>query len=488
MPSASSQTISRSSTSTLGHQWDPLEVLEIHWIGKCIGWAHSKNRECHNSVNRSNRPIFEGIIRELSSQPLDAFNLQPKLRELARHGLCQGVHQPQLWNMVQKWTALINARSIELEAAAQRSRTGTRSTTALATAQPFHVTSSNRSRRSPSVTTLSTMALSAQSEAESLQRSIDALYEQIQPAQRRRDCLLAPGSPRMEPSRSLARVQTDDVPSLRLLSTSSDTSSASSMRNRHSNSSTRTTSPAQSTSSRHSTTSTSSSYPSPPPSPTPGPFRRAQPTTLSSTSIATSQTDSSTPLTRGLNVARQGSASSQATPAAPQPGPSQTSPESIPRCSTTHVRRIPVSDECPICYSDEPLSSHPAADLVWCTSSCGRTVHKSCFEKWAAQCEESYLEATCPICRADWAESCACGGRSTCSTVHVERRPRTMSCPICAEDMSRDDERELQWCKDGCGQNVHRECMDAWGAHCVANASNASCTMCRAEWSSACSC
>lgn len=162
-----------------------------------------------------------------------------------------------------------------------------------------------------------------------------------------------------------------------------------------------------------------------------------------------------------------------------------TAPNNVQGCNSTHARRKTLTDDCPICYIG-PLSSHPASELVWCTSTCGRSVHRSCFDDWQAQRLADGQALYCPVCRADWDKSCACGGRSSCSTVHKQRHATTESCPICKDDMS--DEEELEWCKDGCGHNVHKQCQDAWANQCAESDRGANCTMCRTEWSVECGC
>jgi hypothetical protein len=169
--------------------------------------------------------------------------------------------------------------------------------------------------------------------------------------------------------------------------------------------------------------------------------------------------------------------------ATPPPGPA--SPTT--RCTRSHARRRSLGDECPICYEGEPLSALPASALTWCTSSCGRAVHTTCFTAWAEQSVLSGWKLNCPVCRADWTESCACGGRSNCDAVHVARKGMEVPCPVCKEDMKGSGEG-TSWCKDGCGQSVHKECMDTWKAYCLTNRNAVSCTMCRAVWTSECEC
>lgn len=73
-------------------------------------------------------------------------------------------------------------------------------------------------------------------------------------------------------------------------------------------------------------------------------------------------------------------------------------------CTRTHVRRRDPDDACAIC-----MDSIGASDqLVWCRSSCGRSVHKLCFEAWEAECVENGRTATCVHCRAAWSPDCGC--------------------------------------------------------------------------------
>ncbi|KAH7092507.1 hypothetical protein FB567DRAFT_239378 [Paraphoma chrysanthemicola] len=78
------------------------------------------------------------------------------------------------------------------------------------------------------------------------------------------------------------------------------------------------------------------------------------------------------------------------------------------RCSRTHVRRLPVDEECAICYDEEHLSERAPEDIVWCKSGCGKSVHRECFEAWQASCVQESRAATCTHCRTRWVDECAC--------------------------------------------------------------------------------
>lgn len=60
--------------------------------------------------------------------------------------------------------------------------------------------------------------------------------------------------------------------------------------------------------------------------------------------------------------------------------------------------RKPVDDEddCPICY--ESFADTKAEPLVWCKASCGKSLHRDCFEKW----RKMKRDVDCVYCRAKW--------------------------------------------------------------------------------------
>ncbi|KAI8934263.1 hypothetical protein NX059_009006 [Plenodomus lindquistii] len=68
------------------------------------------------------------------------------------------------------------------------------------------------------------------------------------------------------------------------------------------------------------------------------------------------------------------------------------------------TNRKPIEGECPICYDELEDKEH----TVYCKSSCGNNVHKDCMQKWIAISKGS---ATCPYCRAKWAEETGLEGK-----------------------------------------------------------------------------
>src|SRR5690348_12723151 len=100
--------MSRTSLSTLDHQWDPCRVLNIQRDRRCVGWAHSKGRKCQHTVNGADMDACYELLVGMSSKPLDADALQPDLRRLASYGLCRQVHRNvQKDSMVDTWTRMI---------------------------------------------------------------------------------------------------------------------------------------------------------------------------------------------------------------------------------------------------------------------------------------------------------------------------------------------------------------------------------------------
>ncbi|KAL6161038.1 hypothetical protein ACJQWK_08331 [Exserohilum turcicum] len=191
------------------------------------------------------------------------------------------------------------------------------------------------------------------------------------------------------------------------------------------------------------------------------------------TASPSSSTDASQTARHSATLSSSSSFLPLAPPSAPPP------PQ---HCTRSHARRIPLDDACPICDEGEPLSSYNATETIWCKSSCGRTVHKSCFEGWHTQCLVDDRSLTCPVCRADWPDAdCACQG-----CFHVPRRSTQGDhCAICLDVLVA---QALAWCKDGCGKSVHSACFEVWQRHCGDAGREATCVSCRAVWSDECMC
>jgi hypothetical protein len=160
------------------------------------------------------------------------------------------------------------------------------------------------------------------------------------------------------------------------------------------------------------------------------------------------------------------------------------------RCMRTHVRRLPLDDECAICYAPTPVDCKPL-EVVWCRAGCGRSVHTSCFEIWRTQRTSEKSPLTCMICRVNWDETCECAG---CHIKHVPRKTNRNKCGICVKHLfSGDEDRTVQalrlvWCKGGCGKSVHGECFENWRARRVAWGKAVLCGYCHADWAEGCAC
>jgi hypothetical protein len=436
--------------SVPSHQWDVRSVLEIHAEKQCIGWAPSKRRKCTCAISSQNWESLKSLTHKIGEQPPDAEELRSQLERLAYLGLCVRFHRgTQVASMVEKWTPKIDA----IARAAEHASISTPDSPL--TPQPRLREPSQRTQAIP--TAISDSASSP---------------ERIQPVSATPFGL---PSPRPTPppgpaysSRTLySRTGNMSLPvpqaTMAALYESDEALLQAADQSLHA---------------RRRLTLGSLSIPR---SPSLESYQRTQ-----AIPTATPDSASSPERIQPVPAVTAASATSSGPPShrttLPQRPASPTT-----RCTRSHAGRRSLGDECPICYEGEPLSTFPASALTWCTSSCGRAVHTTCFTAWAEQSVLSGWKLNCPVCRADWTESCACGGRSKCDAVHVAKKGMEVPCPVCKEDMKRSGEG-TSWCKDGCGQSVHKECMDTWKAYCLTNRNAVSCTMCRAVWTSECEC
>jgi hypothetical protein len=81
--------------------------------------------------------------------------------------------------------------------------------------------------------------------------------------------------------------------------------------------------------------------------------------------------------------------------AAPIPSADSTDTTST---TTEDGNRKPIEGECPICYTDFEPAKEP---IVYCKTGCGNNVHRDCMQSWMTA---KAGKATCPYCRAQWAE------------------------------------------------------------------------------------
>ena len=66
------------------------------------------------------------------------------------------------------------------------------------------------------------------------------------------------------------------------------------------------------------------------------------------------------------------------------------------------VNRRPLEegDSCPICCED--FADTVGEAVVWCRSSCGKSLHEGCFMKWAQQAASRRTDVNCVYCRGKW--------------------------------------------------------------------------------------
>ncbi len=55
-----------------------------------------------------------------------------------------------------------------------------------------------------------------------------------------------------------------------------------------------------------------------------------------------------------------------------------------------------------------------------------------------------------------------------------------LSCPICQDDLKLS--QALTWCRKGCGNNIHANCMQTYAQYKVSNRESVACPLCREDW------
>ncbi|KAF2469080.1 uncharacterized protein BDR25DRAFT_343888, partial [Lindgomyces ingoldianus] len=332
--------------------WNPRNVLRVENDGRCVGWAPSKGRKCHNIVAGHNLREMDDLLRKLSiSQPdADSRSIRDMLKQLAIVGLCVRNHRDQAGNMYETWRERIRHAFPE---------------------GAIGVTQSGQSTRNPSSTTPS---LPGSDRAE-----LDELHETICVLQRGLDEILTQTS-RPRSSRSSNDTQWQQW----ARSIQSRLDGVSARATPQSPSQPRTTMPASSTTGLLSRQTPATSSTPPPDNSSRPP---AEPSSSRNSTIQSHQPSVpsrvSTSSISSLNLSR---ASSSRT------------------CRGNHVRRRTIDEECTICQADEPMSLQPLNHLVWCKAQCGRSVHKDCFESWRSENLVQRRGIKCVHCRADWVD------------------------------------------------------------------------------------
>lgn len=57
-------------------------------------------------------------------------------------------------------------------------------------------------------------------------------------------------------------------------------------------------------------------------------------------------------------------------------------------------------------------------------------------------------------------------------------------CPICQDDVS--PSQALTWCRKGCGNNIHANCMQTFAQYKISNREPVVCPLCREQWALEC--
>jgi hypothetical protein len=426
----------------MSQQWNPTDILQLCDGGRCLGYAPSKGRRCRISIGYRDTRRCQTLIIEIAEQRPEPCLLKPMLESLAFHGLCERFHRYQVDDMVRKWSRIILSAypPIPLDLIQNDISSAISSTSS----PPISLVSI--SRQSTSTLTASSVSLPDRSEVEVLQSTIEAMQETIRTAQRRLEVLqYAPPAASVTPS--MSRVSTSDISTVHLSRSSTTQSIINSLL---------------------------------PTNTTRAPSGSA-PTSTPETGIEALQ--SSTTLRASPQTASSLTAFATGQPI--------TQPFARPRtCGRSHVRRLPLDEECPICYDNTLISECNSSEVIWCRSGCGRSVHASCFDNWRTQCTEQEQSLTCVLCRTPWTEACGCEG---CTVAHVRRQEVEGECSICREDLRPDEQDEdvlpvLSWCKSSCGRSVHQECFEVWRGACGVNGRPVTCTDCRAVWVDGCEC
>jgi hypothetical protein len=391
-------------------QWSPEDVLKLCIDGRCVGYAPSKRRECHNPIAYHNVQEVNSFLVTMAGRQPDPERLRPDLSCLAERGLCWLHRRTQVDEMVNKWTSRIRA------------------------VFPVEV-DGTQERRSAIQSRPATAAVTPSAELDSLRAQLAQQLERLNSST----------PPRYDAALSAAAesvVAPSDI--------------------------------------------------SPTPSTASGPAARSAVDTTARVATGNARSTNRPAIAAApVEPAEPISGTTPLSSATSLPNVSQVAPRPTPRrCTPPHARRLPFDEECPICYKGEHLSECDASEVVWCRSSCGRSVHKTCFEDWRAQCVIDNRRLTCAVCRSDWNEHSEC---NSCDSVHARRRPIEGDCAICRDVLVEDGSPAasaggLVWCKSSCGQSVHQQCFDGWIRHCVANGRAATCVSCRACWRGGCEC
>ncbi|RIA88093.1 hypothetical protein C1645_806984 [Glomus cerebriforme] len=66
------------------------------------------------------------------------------------------------------------------------------------------------------------------------------------------------------------------------------------------------------------------------------------------------------------------------------------------------------------------------------------------------------------------------------SNIDEKRRPIEEDCPICYEPLEEKDRKNIVWCREGCGNNLHKDCFEQWKKS--KRGCKVTCVYCRRDW------
>ena len=75
-----------------------------------------------------------------------------------------------------------------------------------------------------------------------------------------------------------------------------------------------------------------------------------------------------------------------------------------PPATATLVQQKPITadDDCPICFESMEGEANDPNNVLFCSTSCGNSMHVTCFNKWRRAKVLTADSVTCPFCRIEW--------------------------------------------------------------------------------------
>lgn len=324
------------SRSSSGSLWDPERLFSIKNPEKCdqftcVGYAPSQRRRCRNPIAYHNQVAAKQLLRDLSFiEPgkITASEQQSqKLQTVAYYSLCRRYHQDQANKMVTNWTSILREEQRQLGRRLRNER----------------LQSSRREE-----------AEDADSESSSTFTRRASPSRSITPPRRpasRADSVISPPALPSPPSTPPSRRET--AMAVQPQETEAPTASPAQFQ----------WPPSGPLSFNWPPSNPSPAVPPQEPSPPTTPPRAEEPQLEAPVLIET-------PAAPPAAIIESSSTISPTI----DPSPALTP------CTANHVNRRTTDEDCPICTT--AMVNTPQEELVWCKTSCGRSVHRECFDAW----------------------------------------------------------------------------------------------------------